>query len=182
MEGRVQGWHNVLCVTQSTMDLPVSVLNYLFSIFSVEVQCYPREGVTLCSLILWWCMRCSVLSVCCLEEPTRLITVHCTFMPPLCTPAGGYQRLFSDAQVPPIDGPITFVAPELPEETLLEVSLLFLSWLGFEAIFKFTLRTHGPELSVTWEKLCRKRSTVRAETSVGSIRFVSKQSTCSFES
>lgn len=34
--------------------------------------------------------------------------------------SGGYQRLFSDAPVPPIDGPITFVAPELPEETLLE--------------------------------------------------------------
>jgi hypothetical protein len=42
--------------------------------------------------------------------------------------AGGYQRLFSDAQVPPIDGPITFVAPELPEETLLEVILLFISY------------------------------------------------------
>ncbi|GFG29073.1 hypothetical protein Cfor_09476 [Coptotermes formosanus] len=32
----------------------------------------------------------------------------------------GYQRLFNEAPVPPLDGPITFVAPELPEETLLE--------------------------------------------------------------
>ena len=42
--------------------------------------------------------------------------------------AGGYQRLFSEAPVPPLDGPITFVAPELPEETLLEVT--FLSFLA----------------------------------------------------
>ncbi|KDQ97270.1 serine/threonine-protein kinase unc-51 [Zootermopsis nevadensis] len=34
--------------------------------------------------------------------------------------SGGYQRLFNDAPAPPLDGPITFVAPELPEETLLE--------------------------------------------------------------
>lgn len=37
--------------------------------------------------------------------------------------AGGYQRLFNEAPVPPLDGPITFVAPELPEETLLEVTV-----------------------------------------------------------
>lgn len=62
--------------------------------------------------------------------------------------AGGYQRLFSDAPVPPIDGPITFVAPELPEETLLEVTLIYISdglvcFLGggihFEVIFKLLL-------------------------------------------
>lgn len=62
--------------------------------------------------------------------------------------AGGYQRLFSDAPVPPIDGPITFVAPELPEETLLEVTLLFISYglvcllgrdIHFEVIFKLQL-------------------------------------------
>jgi len=34
--------------------------------------------------------------------------------------SGGYQRLFNEAPLPPLDGPITFVAPELPEETLLE--------------------------------------------------------------
>jgi hypothetical protein len=53
---------------------------------------------------------------------------------------GGYQRLFNDAPAPPLDGPITFVAPELPEETLLEVTVLslyglikaFCCKLGFE--------------------------------------------------
>jgi hypothetical protein len=53
---------------------------------------------------------------------------HCSFMSLFYMYAGGYQRLFSDAPVPPIDGPITFVAPELPEETLLEVILVFISY------------------------------------------------------
>jgi len=46
--------------------------------------------------------------------------------------AGGYQRLFNEAPVPPLDGPITFVAPELPEETLLEVIV----WTFFATLLR----------------------------------------------
>ncbi|GLH12876.1 cGMP-dependent protein kinase, isozyme 1 [Gryllus bimaculatus] len=39
---------------------------------------------------------------------------------PEISEAGGLQRMFHDAPAPSLEGPITFVAPELPEETLLE--------------------------------------------------------------
>jgi hypothetical protein len=47
---------------------------------------------------------------------------HCALICIFCV--GGYQRLLNDVPAPPLDDPITFVAPALPEETLLEVTVL----------------------------------------------------------
>ncbi|XP_066997912.1 serine/threonine-protein kinase unc-51 isoform X2 [Anabrus simplex] len=67
-----------------------------------------------------------------LGSPTRLADNnnirHSPVMPfgtramtlPEISEAGGFQRIFHDTPVPPLEGPITFLAPELPEETLLE--------------------------------------------------------------
>ncbi|KAJ9599082.1 hypothetical protein L9F63_010419, partial [Diploptera punctata] len=65
-----------------------------------------------------------------LDSPIRLVDnnnlQHSPVMPfgtramTLPEISGGYQRLFNDTPAPSLDGPITFVAPELPEETLLE--------------------------------------------------------------
>ncbi|XP_049863431.1 serine/threonine-protein kinase unc-51 isoform X1 [Schistocerca gregaria] len=67
-----------------------------------------------------------------LGSPTRLTENnnlrHSPIMPfgtramtlPEISEAGGIQRLFHNSPAPAIEGPITFLAPELPEETLLE--------------------------------------------------------------
>ncbi|CAG2066469.1 unnamed protein product, partial [Timema podura] len=55
------------------------------------------------------------------HSPIMPFTTRAMTLPDISEGGGAFQRLFSDAPNPPLDGPITFLAPELAAETLLEV-------------------------------------------------------------
>nr|CAD7198320.1 unnamed protein product [Timema douglasi] len=54
------------------------------------------------------------------HSPIMPFTTRAMTLPDISEGGGAFQRLFSDTPNPPLDGPITFLAPELAAETLLE--------------------------------------------------------------